>query len=280
LLRRGYIELALGRPALAQTRFREAARRAPDMPETHLALALSADQAGDRKGAERELRVAHRLRPTDWRILILLAQNLNGQRRYDQALGVLEEAGRIAPAEPAVYATKAAVLYDQAHGQENRGTAAARFEPALTAARRWLALDPNSRDAHNLLANIFLESGDEAEAQRLWERIYAVDPAYPKLRLNLGRLLVRRGDRTRGLRLLADERRIRDEAAEFNRLVILAGAQNENPAAHRQLARWCQKQGRLSRAILEWREVLARLPADAEAQAGLRRCLTLRGDPL
>jgi cytochrome c-type biogenesis protein CcmH/NrfG len=104
-------------------------------------------------------------------------------------------------------------------------------------------------------------------------------PGFSELGYQLGRLLIERGERARGQRLIDEDRRARAEAAEFNRLVIVAGTDPKNPEHHRHLARWCMKHGRLARAILEWQEVLDRLPHDAEARQGLQAARARRGDP-
>ena len=58
---------------------------------------------------------------------------------------------------------------------------------------------------------------------------------------------------------------MRSDGTEYNRLVTTAGMNLENPERHRELARWCQAHGRLSRSILEWEQVLRLRPEDAEA---------------
>jgi cytochrome c-type biogenesis protein CcmH/NrfG len=152
------------------------------------------------------------------------------------------------------------------------------MEPVRRAAEDCLRLDPQNHAARYLLGAAYLNSGQEAEARREWEQLFAIAPAYPKLRTELGRLLVGQGERKRGLALIAEGRRAQLDEAEFNRLVIRVGTDSENVDLRRKLARWCMKHGRLSRAILEWEEVLARVTEDAEARRGLQTARSLRGD--
>ncbi len=276
LLRRGYLEFALGRHKKGGALFRQVAAQMPGSAEPHVALALSLEQSGDLKNAERELETARRLRPSHWPVILLLARNQASQRQYAEALETVQAALTLSPDEPQIHLQKAEILRERARVQPGR--AGEDTQAALRAVNQALLLNPNSLDAHNLLGHLFHEAGSEAKALQEWERAYALNPAYPKLRFYLGRLLIRNGERERGLKLLADEERSRTEESEFNRLVIVSGSQPENVEHHRRLARWSMEHGRLSRAILEWEEVLTQVPGDKEAQRGLQTARSRRGD--
>ena len=277
LLNLGFLHLQLGWQTKVRDLFRQAAKRAPDSAEPHLALALWHDQAGDLEEAGKELAAADRLRPGDWQIALLRAQNFQARGRYDKALETLEAGMERHPTQPQLYAQRAHLLLEQARSRVTKGLDA--FGPTVREAQRCLSLDPNNADAHFILGKVYRDAGDEVRAIRAWERVLQINPEYPSLRLNLGRLLVHQGQRARGLALIEADRRARAEADEFNRLVTLAGMKLEDMGRRRELARWCQAHGRLSRAILEWEEVLARLPEDPEAARNLRACKARRGDP-
>lgn len=277
LLRLGYIEIALGHPKSGAEYFRRAKARAAGMAEPHIALALAFEQNGDLKAAEQELRAARRLQPTNWRTALLLSQNLTAQRRYDEAEAALSDALRLAPEEPQPYVEQAAFFLERLEKQTG-GEGTSLIAAARRAVARALLLNPNSLDARFLLGRIHAKAGADTDALREWEQVLAIRPAYPKLRMNMGRLLIRNGDKARGRKLLAEGERDAAEAAEFNRLVIRVGNDPASIPLRRDLARWSMQHGRLSRAILEWQEILSRLPEDREARQQLPVALARRGE--
>ena len=279
LLRMGYIEMALGHPQSGIEYFRRAGQRAAGMAEPHIALALAYELNGDLQATGRELQTARRLQPANWRTALLLSQNMNAQQRHKESQSALAEALRLAPDEPQVYVAQAAFSLQRAENQTPGNAADADIASARRSAERALLLDPNSLDARFLLGRIQAKSGAYTDALREWEKVLAIRPAYPKLRLNLGRLLIRKGDKERGQILLGEGTRDAAEAAEFNRLVIRAGNNPEKMPLRRELARWSMQHGKLSRAIFEWQEILVRLPEDSEARQQLQIALSRRGDP-
>lgn len=280
LMRLGYLETALGHPKAGMAYFRQAAERAPrSAAEPHVALALAHAQNGDLKAAEQELRAARRLQSDNWHTALLLAQNLTARRRFDEAETAFAEVLRLAPEEPQPYIEQAAFLLERAEDRaRDAGGGAARSDiaSARRAAERALVLEPGSASAHFQLGRIHAKLGDEKDALREWEQVLAVSPSYPKLRVNLGQLLIRTGERERGQKLLREAARDAEESAEFNRLVIRSGNAPDNVELRRDLARWCREHGRLSRAILEWQEILARRPGDPEARQQLQAALARR----
>ena len=93
-----------------------------------------------------------------------------------------------------------------------------------------------------------------------------------------GTALARAGQRARAARLMEEDRAAQSASDLYHRSITVAGQQRDNPEAHRTLARICQKENRLPRAILEWSEVLRLKPDDPEAKAGILACKKKRGD--
>ena len=274
-LRLGVLDMQIGWQAPGQALLNQAALALPLSAEPHLALALAANQSGAYKEAEKELLLADRLRPGDWHIQALLADNRSAQGRNTEALQSLAEAQKLAPQEAELYAKQAGVLLTQARTQG----AGKKIEiaPIIQAARQGLTLNPNNAEAHNTLGLAYRDAGQEAEARREWEQAYALAPNDPVLGYNLGRLRIAQGDRTSGLQLLAEAARLAHDNAEYDRLVILTGSTPNNPQRHQQLAQWCMTHHHVSRAIFEWQEVIRLLPRDAEARRNAVQLLAQRG---
>ena len=274
-LQLGVLDMQIGWQVEGQALLNRAARALPNSAEPHLALALADNQSGAYQAAERELTTADRLRPGDWHIAALLAENRSAQGRDAEALHSLQDALKAAPQEPTLYAQQARILLDQARRQSPGRTLD--MAPILAAAKQCLALDPNNAAAHDTLGLAYRDAGQASDARREWEQAHALAPDNPTLSYNLARLQLSQGDRTAGLQLLAESTRAMRDDAEYDRLVIKAGMTPSNPIPHRQLARWCQAHHHISRAIFEWQEVLAHLPQDAEAKQSVARLLQQRG---
>ena len=264
VMRLAALEAQLGWQADCQKHIAQARRIAPDAAEPHLALALLNDQIGARDEAEAELEEADRLRPDDPNISLLLFQNRLEHRHYDDALKTVEDALRAHPSHPGLLFARAEGLVERALSRPGKPNPA-EIQAGLDAAETYQKLAPDDLSVHFLLGKARLTLGDEAGALHHWETLYAARPNQPKLTINLGRLLARRGDTERGKRLLEAGEKGRAEDAEFNRLAIAAGTNRNDPENHRSLARWCQQHQRLSRALLEWEQVLILRPNDAEA---------------
>lgn len=276
LIRVAFLEALLGWQKQCQAHVREAVRRAPESAEPHLAQALVFDQIGGLPAAEKELREADRLRPGDWRIQLLLARNRMAQQRYDEALASLETALAAAPAEAALVAAQADALLQKVEALPKRP--ADLLARAEAAARRYLEMAPESPEATFLMGRALYLKGDLPGAKRYWEQVYARQPDFGRLRIGLGTLLARTGDRARGAKLLEEARRDQEIGNEYHRLVTAAGQQRDDADAHRQLARHCRAHGRIPRAIVEWQQVLRIVPGDKEALAGIADAKKVRGD--
>ena len=276
LLRVAFLEGLLGWQKDCQAHVREATKLAPETAEPHLSLALIHDQIGGMSESERELRTADRLRPADWRIRLLLARNLMVQKRFDDALAILREMIAANPNEGALHAAAADALLQQVAAAGNPGSKL--LDNALAACREYLRIAPDSPEANFLMGNALLAKGDSKGARSHWEAVYQKQPDFGKLRIRLGNLLVREGDRERGATMLKEARADQAISNEYHRLVTAAGQNRNDPEAHRLLARHCMKHNRLPRAIVEWEEVLRTVPADSEAVAGIAEAKRRRGD--
>ena len=275
VLRLALLEAQLGWQDDCREHLALARKISPNAAEPYLGLALLNDQIGARDEAEKELMTADKLRPGDASIALLLYQNRLEHRRYDAALTAVEEALRLHPADPGLLNARAEALIERALSQAGKVNPA-QIQAGLEAAQTYQKLAPDDPNIHFLIGKALLGKGDEAGAAREWEQLYALSPGQPKLELNLGRLLIRRGERERGKRLMEAGERGRAEDAEYNRLAIAAGAGRSDPEAHRALARWCQARRRFSRAILEWEQVLRLHPGDAEAARERAVCAATR----
>ncbi|MFY7951299.1 MAG: tetratricopeptide repeat protein, partial [Armatimonadaceae bacterium] len=259
-----------------QAHVRTATKLAPQTAEPHLSLALIHDQIGGMSESERELRTADKLRPGDWRIQLLLARNLMGQKRFDDALKILEANIEAQPNEGALHAAAADALLQQ--------VAAAAAPPkdildkALQRCRDYARIAPDSPEAQFLLGKALMANDDRAGARAQWEAVYKKQPDFGKLRISLGNLLVRDGDRSRGAQLLQEARKDQAVSNDYHRLVTTAGQNRNDPDAHRKLARHCMEHGRLPRAIVEWEEVLRLKPDDRDAKSGIAEAKRRRGD--
>lgn len=274
VMQNALIEALLGWQKECQAHTDKARKIAPNAPEPHLALALLHDQAGAYAESEKELLTALTRRPDDWHAYLLLARARMAQRHYAGANEALAKAQSLAPSEPALLAARAQALVEEATGDPKNGKEKARKAREL--AERYHALAPNAADASYYIGKANLILGDEAAARSEWEKALAQGYNYSGMIVQLGKLQVKLGDREKGAATLARGERERTEGSEYNRLVTLAATAGSNPEPHRILARWCQEKGRLPRAILEWEQVLSRLPNDTEAKTALEKALAQR----
>jgi tetratricopeptide (TPR) repeat protein len=271
----GVLDMQLGWQRQGQALLNQAARALPQSAEPHLALALADNQSGAYQVAKQQLTMADRLRPGDWHIAALLADNSSAQGHDTEALQFVAEALRLAPQEPTLYAQQARILLDQARRQSPGSPP--NLGPILAAVQQCLVLDPNNAGVHDTLGLAYRDAGREADARREWEQANALAPDNGTLSYNLARLRLAQGDRASGMQLLAEATRAMHDDAEYNRLVAKAGLTPDDPGPHRLLARWCQSHHHISRAIFEWQEVLAHLPKDAEARQSAAQLLKQRG---
>jgi len=276
ILRLAVIEAQLGWQKECRAHVETALRLAPQSAEPHLALALLDDQIGALKGAESQLLEADRARPGDLSISLLLFRNRMQQRNYDRALEPIEKLVAFSPADVSLLGAQAEAIVERALNRPG-GEKNAELQRGLEVTLRYQQLAPANADAQLLLGKIYGGLGDEAAALTQWEAAYTKKPLTPALASRLGQLLVRRGQVERGRQIIAEGDAIRSTATEYNRLLTLAGTnRTADPEKHRQLARWCRSHAKLSRAILEWEQVLSLVPKDKEAKREYEVCWAKR----
>jgi tetratricopeptide (TPR) repeat protein len=163
-----YVEPA---PAGAWKQAKQAALKAveadPDLGEAHAALGfvrLHYDRDWD--DAERELRKAIRLRPSNQVAHRWYAYSLSAMGRHDEALAEIQRAREISPQSPVMATGVANVLF-----------LGSRFDEAIAQCRRALELDPGAVAAHTVLRWAYEKKGMHAEALAAYEqeRVFAGD---------------------------------------------------------------------------------------------------------
>ena len=177
LTRNGYLPYADGF-AQARAAAERAVELAPDASDGHVALgriAMTADQ--NWQGAEKSLRKALELNPSNAAGYGTLAALLSALGRKDEALAVARQGVSLDPLALAGIQTLAFTNYD-----------ARRYEEARTLARQVATLDPARPRLHYVLGLIDLATGDPRAAAAAcekelveWQRQTCLAIAYDKL---------------------------------------------------------------------------------------------------
>jgi len=104
-----YADLQLHRPKAALSNLDSAQKVLGKSHSWHLARAEAYRQEQDFKHAEPEYRVALEQTPNDLTTQLAYADTLFHMRRFEQAIGALDVAQKLAPTDPAIYALRARV---------------------------------------------------------------------------------------------------------------------------------------------------------------------------
>ena len=176
---RGAARSAQGEHDLAEEDFAKAVELAPEREAVHVALqqrGVLEFARGDADAARRLLREAADLEPAAFQPLVSLATVESKSGRFDEALRLLDAAGRIAPIEPLMPRERARLHADRRDfaAAERDCRLAVRLESADAAARA---------DDLCLLGEMIFRQGRAAEALRTWEMAIAVDPDHPRAHL-------------------------------------------------------------------------------------------------
>ena len=151
-------------PAEAWQQAKLAATRAveadPELAEAHASLGfvrLHYDRDWD--DAERELRKAILLKPTNQVAHRWYAYSLSAMGRHEEAAAEIEQAREISPQSPVIATAVANVLF-----------LAGRFDAAIDQCHKSLALDPGSVAAHTILRWAYEKKGMHSEALAAYEQ--------------------------------------------------------------------------------------------------------------
>ncbi len=207
---------------------------------------------------------------------LLQAQTDRDAGRLDDAARRLEALAQRDPENPAVFVALSSVYF-------RRNDA----EGAIKAAKRAVALDPESIVAVLDLAFAFRAAGRPGEAATGFERVLALDPDNLKALLNLGEMSHARGEREKAFgfyqravavapRLAAARIGLGGVAVELNRIdmagealkqaVALGGTQ---PDLHFNLGVMAEQRGQRAVAVREYRAEVAAYPESLGAWVNL-----------
>src|SRR6476659_463266 len=151
-------------PAGAWERAKESALRAveadPNLPEAHASLGfVKLHYDRDWVDAERELRKAIQLKPSNQVAHRWYAYSLSAMGRHDEAYAEIERARQISPQSAVIATAVANVLF-----------LAGKFDDAVAQARKSLELDPGAVSAHTILRWAYELKGMHNEALAAFEQ--------------------------------------------------------------------------------------------------------------
>lgn len=149
------------------------------------------------------LRHSLTLRPDNVDALSNLGIILKEQKLFADAESSLKRATELAPQNPAIWVNYASVF-------EMQG----RYDEMRDLARHALSLDPSYVEAHNILANGALESGDIDRAEETLLRVIASDPLNRNANWNLALIWLMRGDFVQGWKQYEWRKRIQSVVVE------------------------------------------------------------------
>jgi Tfp pilus assembly protein PilF len=136
------------------------------------------------------------------------------------------------------------------------------YDRALEAIRDYLARQPRSKEAEDLLGNIAMERGDARTAEAHFKRALEYEPNFTDARNSLGLLYDRQGRLDEAVREFRGVLEIdKDYAEAFNNLGVIY-----------------KKQGRLDEAAEEFRKAIAADPNFAGSYSNLALILEQKGD--
>jgi tetratricopeptide (TPR) repeat protein len=169
--------LLLGRHEEAESEFRLAAERRPELKEPHSGLATLHVQRGDLDAAEAESRRAIAIRPGDWNDHNRLGEVLYRKGRYADAIEAWQQAARLTPDNPTPYFNMGAALFQLGRRDE-----------AEQSFRASLERQPSS-GALAGLGTVLFARNDFAGALDAFERATTLSPNNPVFWGNLAGVL-------------------------------------------------------------------------------------------
>jgi len=246
----GFVYNALGKWEDSIAAYQQSVKANPEVFESNLNLGLMMSQH-QKPGAEKFLRAATRLKPTDHvdegqaRAWIALAQALE-KTNPDEAVDAYRQAAQLQPRDPEPHLA-AGLLLERAN----------KFADAEQEYKQALALNSSSADAIVGLANIYMRGRRFAEAENYLRQVVALRPDDPAPHIQLGRVLAAEGKND-------------DAIAELQAGLKFAP---DEVGAQRDLAEVYFNGARYADAEAAYRSQLARHPNDADLHLALGQTL-------
>ncbi len=222
-------------------------------------LGMAYDQLGKPESAAAQYAAAMKAAPGSPLVLTSMARHLMEQRKYDEALALLSNAGGDAQVQPQVLLAKGLLLSGLRRWQEARGT----LGRALEAGKASISRAEVFR-AHAAMADASLELNELAPARTSLASLQLLGPESPLTYFMRSRLL------------LAEKK---PEQAVIDLQKCVGGAPNL-VEARMLLAITLQQLGRLEQAALQYRAVLALVPAQPQATRLLAQLELGRANPV
>jgi eukaryotic-like serine/threonine-protein kinase len=282
--------------------YREAVRRRPEDPQSHVTLGIALCEQGHIGEAIAEYRRALQLGQAETgahlylRALQLghatgthfyLAATLGRDGRVDDAIAEYREAIRLQPDSVRAWSNLGVLLCEVKH---DAGAAAEAFRQAIQ-------LDPENAPAHYNLANALEAKGQDDEAIAEYREAIRLDPGDAQARSNLGVALARRGELDGAIAEYREAIRLnpRYALARVNLGLALAsrGELDEAIGECREAVRLrpnnagirfnygatLSKHGKIEEAIVAYREAIRLDPDHSKAHANLGVALARQGKP-
>ncbi len=249
LLRRGHLAERAGKPAEAESLYRQALRREPRHAGALHALGLLDYRSGRLESALLHMRRAAALQDAP-ELLCNLGLMLAAAGRTEQAVEAYRRGLAKAPASPELHNNLGNALRRQGKAAESEA-----------AFREAIRLAPDYAEAHNNLALLLRDLGRQEESFELLTAAVRLKPDYGPAWDNLGSHHIAAGRP--------------DEALPcFRRAFELTP---DSPVAAVNLAIGLTKTGRFDEAPALFRRAIARAPRLIEARVGLATCLAQEG---
>ncbi len=166
----------------ARQRLDQLAAELPDEPHVYVLRSVMGLRQNQYAQGEKFARIALELDAESTVARSLLASSLNAQRRYKEALLIIEEAIALDPTAATEYAIKAQALVQLD-----------RFTEAEQTARAGLSFDPDHEDCRNVLALALNLQGRRDQASVAVNDLLELNPVNPYAHVNAGYVALHQG---------------------------------------------------------------------------------------
>lgn len=245
----GFAYVAANRFGDAIKRFREAIRIRPSFERAHLNLGNALSDTGHPEEAMEHFAKAVRLSPAYTEARLNLGNAFLTKGMISDAIGHYREIIRIEPDNAKAWGNLGFALLSMRPRED------ARYEQAVRALQRAIAIDPQSHNALNTLGIALLSKGKLDEGQSMFEQALQVKPDFAGAYYNLGACLFNKGDLGGAIQHYA--RAIKYEPSNVN--------------AHYELGVALEKRGSLDDARTQYRQALSIKPDHQPAREALSR---------